>query len=417
MRRKSRKNVGLIGLGIIGSRAAAGLRAAGYRVFVWNRSAKPIPNFLGTPAEVAEVCEIIQIFVSDAAALMEVLGAMKSHLTAQHVIVCNATVGPEATAEAAKFVQATGASFLDAPFTGSKVAADARQLVYYVGGDEAVYLRVKPVLEATSKAIVRVGGIGDAATIKVVTNLISAASVQVLSEALALVSSAGLPPEALAAALEHNAAKSGVIELKLPKMLSADYEPHFSLKHMHKDVKLGLQLASELKVDVPVTAATESRMVQAVNGGWADDDFAVVYRTYQGGAPVPVLMRGSVQPALAGGDSAADASAADRPAPTPARIEPAVPPLETPKAAAPSIFPEKPVELQREPAAGGSERDDDGGTAPVARPPHIFARAFVDEESPAAAAQKSDGPASKDVAEPKDASADSSSAAENSPRA
>ncbi|MGV3533372.1 MAG: NAD(P)-binding domain-containing protein, partial [Chthoniobacteraceae bacterium] len=141
MRRKSRKNVGLIGLGIIGSRAAAGLRAAGYRVFVWNRSAKPIPNFLGSPAEVAEVCEIIQIFVSDAAALMEVLGAMKGQLTAQHVIVCNATVGPEATAEAAKLVQETGASFLDAPFTGSKVAAENRQLVYYVGGDEAVYLR------------------------------------------------------------------------------------------------------------------------------------------------------------------------------------------------------------------------------------------------------------------------------------
>ena len=414
MRRKSRKNIGLIGLGIIGSRAAAGLRAAGYRVFVWNRSAKPIPNFLGSPAEVAEVCEIIQIFVSDAAALMEVLGAMKGQLTAQHVIVCNATVGPEATAEAAKLVQETGASFLDAPFTGSKVAAENRQLVYYVGGDEAVYLRVKPVLEATSKAIVRVGGIGDAATIKVVTNLISAASVQVLSEALAIVSRAGLPPDALAAALEHNAAKSGVIELKLPKMMSADYEPHFSLKHMHKDVKLGLQLASTLKVDVPVTAATESRMVQAVNGGWGDDDFAAVYRTYGGAALAPALMPGSGQPALSAGDEVVEATATDIPAPPVEPVAPAAA-VEPPKAAAPGIFPEKPTDLQREPISEDrSENDDDAGVA--ARPPHIFARIFADEEEPAATAPKGDGPDSKDVVDAKDASSESSPKAENGPR-
>ena len=54
MSRKSRKNVGVIGLGIIGSRVAAGLRGAGYQVYVWNRTAKPMPNFLGSPAEVAE---------------------------------------------------------------------------------------------------------------------------------------------------------------------------------------------------------------------------------------------------------------------------------------------------------------------------------------------------------------------------
>ena len=65
MSRKVRINVGVIGLGIIGSRVAAGLRAAAFQVYVWNRSAKPAPNFLGSPAEVAESAEIIQIFVSD----------------------------------------------------------------------------------------------------------------------------------------------------------------------------------------------------------------------------------------------------------------------------------------------------------------------------------------------------------------
>ncbi|HYR59066.1 MAG TPA: NAD(P)-binding domain-containing protein, partial [Chthoniobacteraceae bacterium] len=116
MPRKSRKNVGLIGLGIIGARVAAGLRASGFHVFVWNRSAKPTPNFVGSPAEVAQLCEIVQLFVADAQALFDVVEQMKEALTPRHVVICNATVGPEATLEAARIVEETGAHFLDAPF-------------------------------------------------------------------------------------------------------------------------------------------------------------------------------------------------------------------------------------------------------------------------------------------------------------
>src|SRR6202030_1576950 len=96
MSRKDRKNVGVIGLGIIGSRVAAGLRAAGYQVYVWNRSAKPAPNFLGSPAEVADSAEIIQIFGADAQALFDVIESMSESLSSKHAIVCSATVGPEA---------------------------------------------------------------------------------------------------------------------------------------------------------------------------------------------------------------------------------------------------------------------------------------------------------------------------------
>src|ERR1700748_2189608 len=104
MSRKVRKNVGVIGLGISGSGPAAGRRAGGYQVYVWNRSAKPAPNFLGSPAEVAESAEIIQIFVADAQALFDVIEAMGEAITPKHVIVCNATVGPEAVLEAAQLV-------------------------------------------------------------------------------------------------------------------------------------------------------------------------------------------------------------------------------------------------------------------------------------------------------------------------
>src|SRR5438128_1534108 len=124
MARKLRKNVGIIGLGIIGSRVAAALRSAGFHVYVWNRTPRAAPNFLGSPMHVAELCDVIQIFVSDAHALFEVLDPICEKLSDQHIVICNSTVGPEATIEAAKMVEETGAKFLDAPFTGSKVAAE-----------------------------------------------------------------------------------------------------------------------------------------------------------------------------------------------------------------------------------------------------------------------------------------------------
>jgi 3-hydroxyisobutyrate dehydrogenase-like beta-hydroxyacid dehydrogenase len=291
MSRKSRKNVGLIGLGIIGSRAVAGLRAAGFQVFVWNRSPKAAPNFLGSAAEVAQNCEVIQIFVSDAPALFEVIEAMRDALTPEHVVVCSATVGPEATLEAARLVEERGAKFLDAPFTGSKLAAEKRQLVYYVGGDDTTFLRVKPVLEAMSRAIVRIGAIGHAATIKVVTNMIAAVSIQTLAEALAIVQKAGIDPEILGAALEQNAARSGTMDLKLPMMIAGDYEPHFSLKHMFKDVQLGIHMATALDLEVPATTVTAGVMYGALNQGWGDLDFSSLYKVYETrtAAPKPAL--------------------------------------------------------------------------------------------------------------------------------
>jgi 3-hydroxyisobutyrate dehydrogenase-like beta-hydroxyacid dehydrogenase len=283
MPRKSRKNVGLIGLGIIGSRVAAGLRAAGYQVFVWNRSPRPVPNFLGSSLEVAELCEVIQLFVADGPAVFQTIEAFGDALTPKHVVINCATIGPEATKQAARMVEQRGATFLDSPFTGSKGAAEKSQLVYYVGGEPAVFERVKPVLEATSKAIVHCGKIGDAAVLKVVTNMITAVTTQTLAESLAIARKCGIAPEAFGAALHQNACKSGTIELKLPKMLTGDFSPHFSLKHMFKDVQLGIEMANSLDLEIPATAATAGVLYGGMSKGWADLDFASLYRQFTQG--------------------------------------------------------------------------------------------------------------------------------------
>lgn len=282
---KNRKNVGVIGLGIIGSRVATALRAAGYQAFVWNRTPKPTPNFLGSPAEVAEMCPVIQLFVADAAATLEMVDAMKDKLTPEHVVLCHGTIGLEGTLEVARRVGQTGARFLDAPFTGSKGAAESRQLVYYIGGPEALLENVRPVLAASAKSVIFVGSVGQAAVVKVATNLISAATVQVLAEAAALVQKAGIPEEALTEALANNANRSGLTDMKLPAMLRRDYEPNFSVKHMFKDVQLGIQLASKVGIDLPATSAVANCFHRAIDKGWGDLDFAALAKPFQiGGA-------------------------------------------------------------------------------------------------------------------------------------
>jgi 3-hydroxyisobutyrate dehydrogenase-like beta-hydroxyacid dehydrogenase len=150
MARSKNKNVGLIGLGIIGSRVATALRNRGLSVFVWNRTPRPEQNFVGSPAEVAELCDVIQIFVADDEALLEMVRQLTPALTAQHIVIAHCTVAPESMRAAAAIVQRRGARFLEAPFTGSKIAAENGQLVYYIGGDEAELKQARPVLEASS---------------------------------------------------------------------------------------------------------------------------------------------------------------------------------------------------------------------------------------------------------------------------
>ncbi len=270
--------VGILGLGIIGSRIAGHLRQAGFPVAVWNRT--PKPDSLPSPAAVAEASDVIQLFVADPQAVFQVLDAMGDALTERHIVVCSSTIGRSATLEAARRVTARGARFLDCPFTGTKGAADKAQLVYYIGGDDATFLAARPMLEPVSKAIVRIGAIGEAALIKVLTNVISAATIEVLAETLAVLRAEGIDPAIMGVALEHHGARSGMTDLKLPKLLNGDYDTHFSLKHMLKDVQFGLDEGAELHLDLPITQATAEAMREGMSKGWADLDFACVMKRY-----------------------------------------------------------------------------------------------------------------------------------------
>jgi 3-hydroxyisobutyrate dehydrogenase-like beta-hydroxyacid dehydrogenase len=273
-------SVGVIGLGIIGSRVAERLRNADFNVYVWNRSIKPEPNFMASPAEVAEVAQVIQIFVRDAEALVAVMEDMKSALTPDHVVLCHSTVNSWGIRRAVAIAGSVGAAFLDAPFTGSKTAAEKGQLVYYIGGDQAPLDRARKVLETSGKKIITLGKAGDATVLKIATNLISAAVIEALAEAMAITKAEGIDVSKLQEALADNANSSALLTMKLPTMAARSYAPHFSLKNMLKDARYAQAIADEKGLALPVLNASAQAMDRGVRSGQGEFDYSVVLENF-----------------------------------------------------------------------------------------------------------------------------------------
>lgn len=270
-------SVGILGLGIIGSRVAELLQnKKAFSLFVWNRTPQFLPNFLASPHAVAESAEVIQIFVRDGAALLEVLEQLSPALTASHLVLNHATVSPQEVLEAASLVNKRGAQFLDAPFTGSRDAAAAGKLVYYLGGSSEAMERAIPLLKLSSKEIIPMGPIGSATTVKIATNMIMAAQVKALAESLTLLKLTNVPLQHLQEALEHNAAYSPVIAMKLPLILQRNFEPHFSTKNMLKDLRFALALAKENHIELPTTGATAGALENLIFQGLGDKDYSVL---------------------------------------------------------------------------------------------------------------------------------------------
>ena len=270
---------GVFGLGLIGSRVADRVQLAGFPLAVWNRTDRrfeglPVPA--PDPASVARDADILQIFVADDQALHDTVRALIPALGPRHVVLSHATVAPQTVRELAADVTATGAAFLDAPFTGSRDAAAQGQITYYIGGEAAALERARPVLAASAKAILPVGEVGQASAVKLATNIMAAAAAVSLAEAIHLLEANGVDPQRLIVALENNAARSGVTDLKLPCMLGHDFAPRFSARNMRKDLRLASAAAAP--EHRTLTDTMFSLYEQACQSGLADEDFATIIK-------------------------------------------------------------------------------------------------------------------------------------------
>lgn len=264
-------NVGVFGLGIIGAAWAANLVADRHVVRGWNRTPRDLHYYTPDAQAAAAASDLIIIVVADPAAVQAVLDQILPALRPGQIVVQCSTIDAASSVEFARQVEATGASFLEAPFTGSKPAAENRKTVFYTGGDPAVLERARPVLAPLSRAILHLGPVGSASTVKLALNINIALAAQALCEALAFARAGGINDTEFFNALRLNAAWSGLAELKEPKLKAADYAPQFSIKHMAKDLKLAR--ASAPKQVMPQLDNQLSLYAQALALGWAEEDF------------------------------------------------------------------------------------------------------------------------------------------------
>ncbi len=265
--------IGVIGLGIIGRIWAGHYQAAGVLAGTWNRTAKPdAPGWLDSPVAVASAADVVQIVVADPPAVESILTRILPALGAGKIVVQSSTIDPASSTKFKDLVKATGARYLEAPFTGSKTAAEIQQTVYYLGGDAALIAELEPLFLHVSSSRFHIGDNVQACTLKLAMNLNISAQMEALCEALILVRRAGVTDEVFFSALGKNASCSGVTKLKEPKLRESDYSPQFSVKHMAKDMRLASSMDGE--GELPVLAAIRQRLEMAEAAGFAEEDFA-----------------------------------------------------------------------------------------------------------------------------------------------
>ena len=275
------------------------LLTAGFPLVVWNRTASRADSLVAagarlaaSPKEAAAAADVLITIVSDPPALEEVLWGSGSNsnekssgafvsLKKGAIYIDSSTVSPVLARKIADAAKSRGLHFLDAPVTGGTWGAEKGELLFLIGGDSETVEAARPVLSAMGKKLFHLGPNGAGQTIKLAMNLLLALQVDAFAEALALVTGAGFAGEKLVEVMQASMARSGVLDVKAPVMLSGDYKPSFPLRLMHKDLSLALELGNQLGVPLPATAAARE-IYNSVKGASKDDlDYAGVFKYWE----------------------------------------------------------------------------------------------------------------------------------------
>jgi 3-hydroxyisobutyrate dehydrogenase-like beta-hydroxyacid dehydrogenase len=293
---ESRKQkIGLIGLGLMGQPMGMNLLKAGHPLTIWNRTISRANELVAmgatlakSPKEVAANSDVMITMVSDPPALESVLwgtngsdsGALAG-LRADSTYIDSSTISPALARKIASVCVERKVRFLDAPVTGGDWGAKKGELIFMIGGDAQTLKDVEPILEVMGKRWFHLGPNGAGQTIKLAMNMILALQVDALAEALALVTAAGLKAEDLIEVMQSSMARSGVLDVKAPNLLKGEYKPSFPLRLMHKDLSLALELANQIGVALPATAAARE-IYNYVRGAAKEDlDYSAVMKFWK----------------------------------------------------------------------------------------------------------------------------------------
>jgi 3-hydroxyisobutyrate dehydrogenase-like beta-hydroxyacid dehydrogenase len=203
------------------------------------------------------------------------------------VLIDSSTVSPPTTQRVLELLKTKGADMLDAPVFGSKNEAEKGELGFIVGGDAAVLERVRDVLEAMGR-VNHLGGNGLGAHAKLVVNLVIAGTLQAFNEAMVLATKGGLDAESVLKIILSSRARSGIIEMKAPQVMKRDFSPFFPLQLMAKDMRLVLESAASLGVELPFATALSAGYERCLAAGLGGEDFAATIKPLEQQAAVEV---------------------------------------------------------------------------------------------------------------------------------
>jgi 3-hydroxyisobutyrate dehydrogenase len=287
------ERVGFIGLGIMGSRMAANLRAAGYELTVFNRTRERAETFASehgadvadTPAAVGSASDVVITMVVDGPQVEAVLlgddgvlaGAAEGTLC-----VDMSTIAPAQTRAIGAALDGRGIGFVDAPVTGSSPKAEDGTLTIMAGGTEDAFARAQPLFAVMGEVVVHVGELGQGQTVKLINNAVAASNASTLAQALIVGKATGVDLDALVRVMGAGSGGSAMLGLKAGPMREHDYTTLFKLEHMLKDVRLCLEEGQAAGVPFPAAAHTREVLTAGMGRGLGAQDFAALVEVLEG---------------------------------------------------------------------------------------------------------------------------------------
>jgi 3-hydroxyisobutyrate dehydrogenase-like beta-hydroxyacid dehydrogenase len=279
--------LGYVGLGVMGGRMAKRLLDAGHRVTGFNRTRSKAEWLIeagmawaDSPREVAEAAEITLSMVTDTKALRAIVegpDGIIAGLSSGKLFVDMSTVSAAESREVAARVAERGARMLDAPVSGSVVTLEEGRLAIMVGGAPEDVERVRPVLLDIGPKVTHVGGNGQAALVKIASNLNLAVQMLAFSEAVLLAEKGGIRREIAVEALLSGVIASPMLKYRGPFVLREPEDAWFAVTMMQKDLVLAQEAGRQLDVPLPTTAVANEFMTAARAMGMEKRDFAAVF--------------------------------------------------------------------------------------------------------------------------------------------